>query len=219
MATVAKDQDFAGGQVRWLRKTLRLTLENLADAAGVPILAAEKAESGRHRPDERTLRAIAGAAGIDPAFFAEPSGPQETTLHADIRNTLRQSMMIPLKPLTAAADILAMFEERRSYRLETPLAASAGLDDQAEALLHEIRRMDEAWEGWPVPERLAQAARLAEVCTAFHQKDHSCWFGAYARRRRIKERSISEKTGLISVRKGQRPAKAQFALIRTDDSA
>ena len=61
MKTVERDAAFIAKQVKFIRKMFRLTQENLADAAGLTTRTIEKIESGRHRPEEQTLRSIARA--------------------------------------------------------------------------------------------------------------------------------------------------------------
>ncbi|NWG54599.1 MAG: helix-turn-helix transcriptional regulator [Hydrogenophilaceae bacterium] len=56
MQTMERDPEHIAKTLKLLRKTFGLTQENLADAAGVTTRTIEKAESGRHRPDEQTTQ-------------------------------------------------------------------------------------------------------------------------------------------------------------------
>jgi transcriptional regulator with XRE-family HTH domain len=94
METVERDPAYIAGQVRFLRKLFRLTQENLADAAGLSTRTIEKVESGRHRPDEQTLRSLARALNMDVKVFEKPTPEQEARTRAEmdraVRNGVRQ---------------------------------------------------------------------------------------------------------------------------------
>jgi len=69
MDSMERDPLYIAEQVKFIRKMHRLTQENLADTAGVSTRTIEKIESGRHRPDEQTLRSLARAVQLDVSFF------------------------------------------------------------------------------------------------------------------------------------------------------
>lgn len=77
METMERDPAYIAEQVKFIRKMHKLTQENLAEAAGLTTRTIEKIESGRHRPDEQTLRSIARAMQIDVHYFEKPTPEQE----------------------------------------------------------------------------------------------------------------------------------------------
>jgi transcriptional regulator with XRE-family HTH domain len=79
MEPMERDPKYIADQVKFLRKTLGLTQENLADAAGLTSRTIEKIESGGHRPEEQTLRSLARALGLDVNIFQNPSPEQEAS--------------------------------------------------------------------------------------------------------------------------------------------
>ena len=208
MASTAKDPRFAADQVKLVRKTLRLTLEQLADAAGLTIIAIEKAESGRHRIDESSLRAIGRAIRVDLDFFESPQTEEQTARQADVWRRLRKSVLTPLAALRSAAAVMRLMEERRHYRLE----ASAGADSAAsEAILDAFRGLDARWADMAATDRLGEAAKLAEQCQALDKDGVGCWAGVYRPRRGAPE------VGLISVRPEGSAAISPFALIALEE--
>ena len=73
MDTMERNPTYIAEQVKLIRKAHGLTQENLADAAGPSTRTSEKIESGRHRPDEQTLRSIARVVGWDVTAFDKPT--------------------------------------------------------------------------------------------------------------------------------------------------
>ncbi len=65
METMDIDAKYIADRSRFIRKTLGWIQENLADAAGLTTRTVEKVESGRHVPNEQTLRSLARALGFD----------------------------------------------------------------------------------------------------------------------------------------------------------
>ena len=61
MDVMERDPVYIAKQVRFARKTFGLTQENLAEMSGLTTRTIEKVESGRHRPEEHTLRSLPGA--------------------------------------------------------------------------------------------------------------------------------------------------------------
>jgi transcriptional regulator with XRE-family HTH domain len=110
-----------------MRKMLRLTQENLADAAGLTTRTIEKIESGKHRPEEQTLRSLARALDIDVTYFEKPPPEQEARQQAEIQRAIRKTVLVPTNPICATSDFLAAFDQRHAFRFDT----SAAQDDEA----------------------------------------------------------------------------------------
>ena len=105
METMERDPKYIADTLRSLRKMYGLTQENLAGAATLSTRTIEKAESGRHSPDEQTLRSIARALDLDVTIFEKPTPEQkaETERHQKERSMLAafgdvMSSSCPLDP-------------------------------------------------------------------------------------------------------------------------
>ena len=82
-AATLHDLEFISKTVRQLRAMFRLTQENLAHAANLSTRTIEKVESGRHKPDEQTLRSIArGFGGINMEVFRKRTPEEEAEMEA-----------------------------------------------------------------------------------------------------------------------------------------
>ena len=84
MEVMERDPAYIAQQLKFLRKTFRFTQENLADAAGLTVRTIEKLESGRHRPEEQTLRSLARAFKLDVKYFEKPTPEEEARQRAAI---------------------------------------------------------------------------------------------------------------------------------------
>ena len=116
METMERDPQFIAKQFKLIRKMFRLTQENLADAAGLTTRTIEKVESGRHRPDEYTLRCIARAVKIDVGYFAKPTAEEEARQHAEIERASRKIVAVPTNPIRKPAQFLAAFGGNHAIR-------------------------------------------------------------------------------------------------------
>lgn len=211
MASPGPAASFAAQQVKFLRKTLRLNLERLADAAGLSMVMVERAESGRHKIDEQALRAIAKATGVEPDFFVEPTTEEAERSQAETKRALRQVDMIVLTRLRSAADAMRLFEERRDYQLETPTPLPAAASKIAEKLILLVREFDDVWSDRSATERLADANRVVALCDQLAVDKFSCWAGDCRRR------GGAGRIGLISVRSDQSASNVRFAQIMQSD--
>jgi transcriptional regulator with XRE-family HTH domain len=59
------DTAYIAKQLKIARQLFGLTQENVAEMTGLSTRTIEKVESGRHRPDEQTLRSLCRGLGLD----------------------------------------------------------------------------------------------------------------------------------------------------------
>jgi len=95
MEVMERDPAYIARQVKFLRKMHRLTQENVADAAGLTTRTIEKIESGRHTPDEQTLRSLARAFKIDIRYFEKPTPEEEARQKAEIARSIDRAQRSP----------------------------------------------------------------------------------------------------------------------------
>ncbi len=112
-----KDPAFIAQQVKFLRRIHNLTQENLAEAANLSTRTIEKVESGRHVPDEQTLRGIARALGFDAKIFNKPSPEQEAQWQVELDRAGRKTALVPTYPIREARNFLQVFAQRHALRL------------------------------------------------------------------------------------------------------
>src|SRR5258707_10385963 len=146
MDTMERDPAYIAQQVRFLRKMLRLTQENLADAAGLTTRTIEKIESGKHRPEEQTLRSLARALKIDIAYFEKPTPEQEARQRAEIERTIRKTVLVPTDPIHTASDFLAAFDQRHAFRFDTSTAKDDEPLEIAASLVDWVKDLNDVWD-------------------------------------------------------------------------
>ena len=95
MDAMDRDPAYIARQVKFLRQWHKLTQENVADMANLTTRTIEKIESGRHRPDEQTLRSLARAFQIDISYFEKPTSDQEATQRSEIARAVRKTVVVP----------------------------------------------------------------------------------------------------------------------------
>lgn len=164
MQTVEKDPAFIARQVKFIRKAFRLTQENSADAAGLTTRTIEKVESGRHRPEEQTLRSIARAVKIDVSYFEKPTPEQEARQRADMKRALRKTVVVPTNPIRTTSNFLAEFGQRHAFRFDTSQVQSDEALEIATSLVDLIKDLNDCWDDLDASDQLRYARSCVELC-------------------------------------------------------
>jgi transcriptional regulator with XRE-family HTH domain len=145
---------FIAQQVKLIRKWHGLTQENLADAAGLTTRTIEKIESGRHRPEEQTLRSIARAMQIDVKFFEKPTPEQEARQKAEMERAVRKMVMAPTRAIRSVSDFLGAFAKRHAFRIDTSNVMVDEALDTAAAMADYIVDLNDVWDDCPRSQQL-----------------------------------------------------------------
>lgn len=200
METMERDPLYFAKQVKFIRKMHRLTQENLADAAGLSTRTIEKIESGRHRPNEQTLRSIARAVQVDVSIFTKPSPEEEERQKEEMLRALRKTVVSQINPIRTTADILSAFEQRDAFRVDTSTVADEVALDTAAAMADWIREMGDVWEECYVSQRVEYAREFLKLCQQIEQTGYVCYMGNHRQQLRQKDGSLTIFTvGLITV--------------------
>jgi transcriptional regulator with XRE-family HTH domain len=104
------------GRVSKLRKTQRMTLESLADRAGLSKGYLSKIENGRSVPPIGTLARIAGVLGTDVGYFMQDASVSETEQISVVRASERKSAVRGGSEF--GYDYLSLAHKRRFKRME-----------------------------------------------------------------------------------------------------
>lgn len=213
MDTMERDPLYIAEQVRFIRKAHRLTQENLADAAGVSTRTVEKIESGRHRPDEQTLRSIARAVQMDVRFFEKPTPEQVERQRADLLLAQRKNVFVPISPVRTASDFLGAFDQREGFHIDTSAVQDGGALDLAAAMADWIRDCGDIWEECYMSQRVEYAREFAQLCKQIEGLGYLCYMGSYRQQLRQKDRSrLVFNVGLVTVLpKGQ---ETRFGMVQ-----
>jgi transcriptional regulator with XRE-family HTH domain len=118
MHSMERDPKYIAEQLKLLRKVRGLKQENLADLAGVSTRTTEKTESGRHSPNDQTLRSIARGLDVDVAIFNKPTPEQEAAHRRELDKVIRKSLLVPIYPIRTAQDVLDRYGEWHRWRFD-----------------------------------------------------------------------------------------------------
>jgi transcriptional regulator with XRE-family HTH domain len=217
MQTMEKDPAFITQQVKFIRKMFRLTQENLADAAGLTTRTIEKVESGRHCPEEQTLRSIARAVKIDVKYFEKPTPEQEAGQRAEMERALRKIVVVATNPIRTASDFLAAFGQRHRYRFDTSQVQSDEALEVAASLVDWIKDLDGIWDDCSTSDQLQYARSFAELCGQLEALGYFCHMGHHKQVLRENERpDLVFVVGLLSVQKKADGDGTRYALVQLE---
>lgn len=185
MDTMERDAEYIADQVRFMRKMFRWTQENLAHSAGLTTRTIEKVESGRHRPDEQTLRSIARAFNINGIeIFEKPTPEAQARQRAEIERASRKMVMVPSRIIRSAADFLAAFGPLEYFRTDTSLLEDDTVLEIAARMADQIRDLMDIWVDVYETDRLNYARAFAEQCCDLEKLGFHCHMGQHRQRLR-----------------------------------
>lgn len=215
MGTMERDPLYIAEQVKFIRKAHRLTQENLADASGVSTRTIEKVESGRHRPDEQTLRSIARAVNMDVRFFDKPTPEQEERQRAEMIRAQRKNVFVPISPVRTASDFLSAFDQRESFRIDTSMVTDGDALDLAAAMADYIRDCGDIWEDSYMSQRVEYAREFADLCKQIEGLGYVVFMGHHRQQLKQVDRArLVFTVGLMTVMpKGQ---DTRFAMVQLE---
>lgn len=217
METMERDALYIAQQVKFIRKMHRLTQENLADAAGLSTRTIEKIESGRHRPDEQTLRSIARAVQMDVTFFEKPSPEQEAKQQADMERALRKNVLVATQPIRTASEFLAAFGQREAYRIDMSAITDDAALETAAAMGDWIRDMGDIWEECYMSHRLEYARGFANLCQQIEGLGYLCYMGNHKQQLRQKDRArMIFNVGVMTILPKEGATGTRYALIQLE---
>jgi transcriptional regulator with XRE-family HTH domain len=214
MDTMERDPSFIARQVKFIRRMFHWTQENLADAAGLTTRTIEKVESGRHLPDEQTLRSIARAVKIDVKYFEKPTAEQEGKQHADLERALRKIVLVPTNPVRTAAEFLAAFGHRHAFRFDTSQVKSDEAMEVAASLVDWIKDLNDGWEDISASDQFQSARNCIELCGQLEELGYLCHMGHHKQVLREKGRpDLTLVVGLLSIQEKAGADGTRYALV------
>jgi transcriptional regulator with XRE-family HTH domain len=212
-----RDPSFIAQQVKFIRKMSRLTQENLADAAGLTTRTIEKIESGRHCPEEQTLRSIARAVKIDLTYFEKPTPEQEARQHAQLERALRKIVMVPTRPVRTTADFLAAFGRRHAFRFDTSQVQDDEALEVAASLVDWIKDLNDSWDDCSASDQLSFARSCIELCGQIETLGYLCHMGHHKQLLHEKGRpDLVFVVGLLSIQNKSGSDGVRYALIELE---
>jgi transcriptional regulator with XRE-family HTH domain len=217
MDVMERDPAYIAEQVKFLRKLHRLTQENLADMAGLTTRTIEKVESGRHRPEEQTLRSLARAFKMEVSYFVKPTPEQEARQRAAIARALRKTVMVPTDPIRRAADFLAAFDQRHAFRFDMSAVEDDEALELAASLVDCVKDLNDVWDECGMSDRLQYARSFADQCAQLEELGFLCHMGHHRQvLRETGKRDLTFVVGLMSIQPKEGPQGRRYALVQLE---
>ena len=170
-------------------------------------------ESGRHSPQEETLRRIAKAFGATQGIFERPTEDELARIQRNIELETRKSAFVEVSPMEGAADILSAAP---THALHTDM--SAVVDDEALAtaaeLIDNFRDFMDIEDDMPMTQQVEIASALSALCHRLSELGYRCKLGHY--RQMLRERGQADlilRVLVVSIRPVGDPA-VQRLLVR-----
>jgi transcriptional regulator with XRE-family HTH domain len=215
MQTMERDPASVAKKVKFIRKLRQWTQENLADAAGLTTRTIEKVESGRHRPEEQTLRSIARAVKMtDVQYFNDDEPTSEEEALAEVERLIRKMVLVPTNPIRTTADFLAAFGKPQAFRSDTSQVQNDKALEVAASLVDLIKDLIDGWNDLSATDQLQSSRACIELCGQLEALGYLCHMGRH--RQVLRERKPPDLVivvGLLSVREKSDSDGPRYALI------
>ena len=217
MDTMERDVAFIAEQVRLVLKIHGLTQENLADMAGLTTRTIEKVVSGRHRPEEQTLRSIARAVKLEVAFFDKPSPEAEEKQRAVMERALRKSVLVPLQHITTASEFICEFDNHRhAYSVDVSAVSDADALTIAGALGDWIEDLINIWGECHLSQRIEFAREFVDLCGPLEHHGFGCFMGSYRQRLPRPGSPLLFRVGVMTVLPIKASTEARIGLVELE---
>lgn len=217
MDTMERDAAYIAEQVKFIRKWHGLTQENLANAAGLTTRTIEKIESGRHRPEEQTLRSIARAVQIDVKFFEKPTPEQEARQKAEMERAIRKMVVAPTTAIKSTSDFLGAFAQRHAFRIDTSSVAADEALETAAAMTDYITDLNDVWDDCPRSQQLGYAHSFIELCRQVEEHGFVCHMGHHKQQLRQRDRPpLIFSVGVMTLLPKDQAEGTKYALIQLE---
>lgn len=181
MDVMERDPDHLSKTVKLLRKMFGLTQESLAHEAGLTTRTIEKIESGRHLPDEQTLRSIARALKVAVAVFDKPATADTEALRKDFERIRRQTMLVPTRLLRTLADFRREFTNRGALQHDTSNVENEDAIATAAGMVDLLTDLGDIWPDISETERVGYARDFVQRCVGLGALGYFCFMGHYRR--------------------------------------
>jgi transcriptional regulator with XRE-family HTH domain len=212
-----RDPKYIAEQLKLIRKLRALKQENLADLAGVSTRTIEKAESGRHSPNDQTLRSIARGLDVDVAIFNKPAPEQEAAHRRELDKAIRKSLLVPIYPIRTPQDVLDRYGEWHRWRFDTSALQGDGALAIASTIGDWFQDLDGIWGICSMSDRLSYARSVCELCLEIQGLGYVCYMGQH--REKLRERGKPDLiflSGLVSFQPHSESEAQRYALVHLD---
>lgn len=217
MESMEREPAYIAKQVKFIRKMFRLTQENLAEMSGLTTRTIEKVESGRHRPDEQTLRSIARCLHVDVAYFEKPTPEQEARQLAEIERAVRKMLVVPTIPIRSTSDFLGEFRQRHAFRFDSSQVKDDEALEVAASLIDNIKDLNDCWNDCSASDQLQFARNCMELVGQLEKLGYVCQMGHHKQVLHEKERpDLVFVVGLLCIQSKSEADGRRYAIVELE---
>jgi transcriptional regulator with XRE-family HTH domain len=217
METMDRNPAYIAQQVKFLRKMFKLTQENLADAAGLTTRTIEKIESGRHRPEEQTLRSLARALQLDVKYFEKPTPEQEARQRSEMERAIRKMVLVPTDPIRTASNFMEAFRQRHAFRFDTSVVQDEEALEIAVTMVDVLKDLNDVWDDFYMSQHLEYARSFVAQCEQLEEHGYLCHMGHHRQVLREKDKpDLFFSVGLMSIQRKENGEGRRYALIQLE---
>ena len=210
------DSEYVAEQVRFMRDILGWSQEALALAARVSTRTIEKVESGRHTPNEQTLKQIAAAAGFEMAVFRKPSPEEKAKSRVHMERALRKTDVVTISPIVAASDFLSTFRANHACRFDSsevvgnePMRVAAEMQDWIEDVML-------AWSDLSATQQLDLAEEFIRMAGQIRKHGFVCFGGSHEEAFRTGAERLKMRVGVLCLIPEGRERETEYAVVRME---
>jgi len=217
METMQHDPMYIAEKVKAARRIFRFTQDNLATASGLTERTIQKIESGRHRPEEQTLRSLARAFGVSVKYFEKPTPEEEAQERASIARAIRKTVIVPTSPIRTASEFMSAVGHRHAFRFNTSSVNSDEALEIATRLVDFITDLMDVWNDCPMSNQLEWAKSFVEDCSQLENLGFRCHIGNHRQLLRNKgQRDLVVSVGIMSFLPKQRDDGTRYAIVHLE---
>ena len=218
MATMDRDSKFIAETLRAFRKARSWTQENLAHAAGLSVRTIEKAESGRHCPNEQTLRSIARALDADIRSFDKTSPEKKAYVREQVERLISKTLLISIRPVRTPTEFLSAFNQRHAFRFDYSAVTDEEDIHTVAEMIDWISDLCDLWNECSMSQRLDYATSFVDLCKKLEEKKYYCYMGHHKQQERVRSnRGIIIDVGVMSIRPMDEIGEEQCLMVHLED--
>ena len=218
MATMDRNSEFIAETLRTFRKARDWTQENLAHEAELSVRTIEKVESGRHCPNEQTLRCIARALGVDIGSFDKTSPERKTHVREQVERLIRKTLLISVRPVRTPTEFLSVFDQRHAFRFDYSAVTNEKDVHTVAEMIDWISDLCDVWIECSMSQRLEYASSFVDLCKSLEEKKYYCYMGHHRQQECVAgKRGIIFKIGVMSIRPMDEVQEEQCLMVHLED--
>jgi transcriptional regulator with XRE-family HTH domain len=188
MDTMAYHPAFIADQMKFLRRYHKMTQDNVATAANLSTRTIEKIESGRHNPEEQTVRSLARAFGLDAKYFVKPTAEEEARTRAEMLRAIRKTVVFPSSRVRTATDIHSALTYRDALCFDVGRVSDDTVLELAAALRDHICDVGDIWDDCSMSQQVAYVESAFALCRQIEEGGYFCCIGRFRQQMRAKDR-------------------------------